>query len=395
MNKTEVISHIISRQADYLKKLENVSKQRYLFERAEKIMKERTFFLGIKGIRGIGKTTLLLQLYERTKDAIYFNADDRELRGFDLYDVIRALSDEGYKTIFIDEIHTKPDWDYDLKTIYDEGDVYLIFSGSSAINLSRGKVDLSRRVILENLLPASFREWLNIKRKKDIDPISLEKLINEKKELLKKYGNLSTLLEDYYKTGGVLYPAKTGFESTIISSMETAAIKDLYSVRDVDPRIEENFFKLLFLVATSGPMELSYEKIGQALGKNKVSAMRFLEEVEKTGIIRRVYPCGRGSKSIRKEAKYYLPFPYRHNIAQHLGKKADQGALREEFFVNHTDPCYLRTSQKKEADFVFQDKIFEVGGKSKKKEQPADFFVTESLAGGERMISLFLMGFLY
>jgi len=43
-------------------------------------------------VRGIGKTVLLLQLAE-ANNGLYFSADDRELRGVDLYDIVKALAE--------------------------------------------------------------------------------------------------------------------------------------------------------------------------------------------------------------------------------------------------------------------------------------------------------------
>ena len=166
MDGSNIVTRVLEGHAQEMKKLEWISKRRYAFESAAQISKEKEYFLGITGLRGIGKTVLLLQLAKES-GGIYFAADDRNLRGIAIYDVIRALSDAGHKTIFIDEIHAKPDWDSDLKTVYDESLAYVAFSGSSAIEIKTLKSDLSRRAVIERLKPASFREWLSIKKGSD------------------------------------------------------------------------------------------------------------------------------------------------------------------------------------------------------------------------------------
>jgi len=389
-----IVTKVLEAHAESMKKIAGFSKQRSAFEKLLKITTEKEYFLGITGLRGIGKTVLLLQL-TKASNGVYFSADNRNLRGIDLFDVIKALSEAGHRAIFIDEIHAKPDWDSDLKACYDENLAYVAFSGSSSVKLKSLKSDLSRRAVIEQLKPASFREWLYIKKDIKLPVVSMKKIAREKTSLAKKFGFAHKYLNEYFKHGGVLYNAKTGFYKTILSSIETIAVKDLSTIREVDPDIEECFFKLLYLITSSKPLELSYSKIGEALGKNKVWVMRFLAEVEKSEAIKRVFPCGTGMKTFRKEAKYFVPFPYRHSLCTATGKTLDTGSTREEFFINHLDCCYLKTSNRATADFKFEGKTFEVGGASKTNRQKADYLIVDSLDTSKNKIPLFLIGLTY
>ncbi|NYZ74511.1 AAA family ATPase [Candidatus Micrarchaeota archaeon] len=394
MDKSTIVTHALESNSEGLKALEGISKSRFAYDTLLKVASEEEYFLGITGLRGIGKTVLLLQLAKAT-GAVYFSADDRNLRGVDLYDIIRALSEAGHKRIFIDEIHTKPDWDSDLKTVYGESLAYVAFSGSSAIQIKSLKADLSRRVVLEHLKSASFREWLSIKKGVETPLLTMEKLIAGRVKIAKEYGHAHKYLPDYYSAGGILYDAKTYFHKTILSIIETIAEKDFATIKGVDVDTAENFFKLLQLVACSRPMELSYSTIGETLKRNKVWVMRFLSEVEKTEAVRRIYPCGQGLKPFRKEAKYYMPFPYRSSLCASLNKSPDIGSLREEFFINHVDCCYLRSSATPTADFQAGGHTFEVGGQGKGSRQGADYIVSDGLDTSGNRIPLFGVGLLY
>lgn len=392
MESEKIVTRVLGTSSEGLNRLENIGKKRPVFEDLLKVTKEKEYFLGITGLRGIGKTVLLLQLAKET-NGVYFSADDRELRGTDLYEIIKAVSDAGHKKIFIDEIHAKPNWDSDLKTIFDENAANITFSGSSAIQLKNLKADLSRRVVIEHLKPANFREWLSIKKNFNLPKITLKELLKNKAEITRKFSFASKHLEEYYAQGGVLYEAKTFFYKTIISSIETIAAKDLPSVKGIGQDTEENFFKLLQIIASSKPLELSYSKIGESMNKNKVWVMRFLYNVLKTEAIKKIYSCGQGTKSTRKEAKYYLPFPYRHSLCTSIGKTPDIGSLREEFFANHVDCCYIKTTGEPTPDFKFEGLTFEIGGKTKRKKQ-ADIIVTDSLDTSQNKIPLFTIGML-
>jgi len=394
MDSATIVTRVLEGHAGAMKKLEGIGKKRYLFASAQKIVSEQAYFLGITGLRGIGKTVLLLQLATQN-GGVYFAADDRNLRGVAIYDVVKALSDAGHKSIFIDEIHAKPDWDSDLKTAYDESLAHVAFTGSSAIEIKTLKSDLSRRVVVEHLRPASFREWLSIKKKLELPLLEMEAIAKEKAGFARRFASAHTNMREYCAAGGVLYDAKSQFYKTVVSTAETIAYKDFAAIKGVKEDTVENFFKLLHLVAASKPMELSYSSIGDVLGKNKVWVMRFLGNVEKTEALKRVYACGTGAKPVRKEAKYYLPFPYRAALCESLGKKPDVGSLREEFFVNHVDCCYLRTSRKPTADFMADGRTFEVGGQAKGREQGADYRVLDGLDTTGNRIPLFLFGLLY
>ena len=249
--------------------------------------------------------------------------------------------------------------------------------------------------MIEHLKPASFSEWLYIKKDLELPLISLENAIKQKSHLAKNFGFANKYLVEYYRQGGVLYDAKTYFHKTITSTIETIITKDLSTIREVDPDIEECFFKLLYLIASSMPLELSYSSIGKAIGKNKVWVMRFLSEVEKSEAIKRIYACGSGMKAFRKEAKYYLPFPYRSSLCAALDKAPNIGSLREEFFVNHLDCCYLKTRDYATADFKVRGKTFEIGGRSKQNKQKADYLIVDSLDTSKNKIPLFLIGLTY
>jgi len=393
MEKEKIVSRVLEASSEWIKRIEKMEKKRFVYQNLLKVVKEKEYFLGITGLRGIGKTVLLLQLSKEI-NGIYFSADDRELRGTDLYDIIKALSEAGHKKIFVDEIHAKAKWDSDLKTVFDEKLASIVFSGSSAIQLKNLKADLSRRVVIEHLKPAGFREWLEIKKGIEVPKLTLKEILKKKAEIAREFGYLNKYLEEYYSTGGVLFEAKTYFYKTITSTIETISSKDLPTAKGIGKDTEENFFKLLQVIATSKPLELSYSKIGEIIGKNKVWVMRFLYNVEKTEAIKKVYSCGASTKKHRKEAKYYLPFPFRHSLCTSLGKQPEIGSLREEFFVNHTDCCYFKSRSSPTPDFRFEGMIFEVGGKNKKSRQGAQIIVTDSLDTSSNKIPLFTIGLL-
>jgi len=78
----------------------------------------------IKGARGVGKTTLLLQYAKKNeskdKKTLYVSLDDLFFQDNTLYDLATAFSLENGYLLLLDEVHKYPNWSRELKLIYDD-----------------------------------------------------------------------------------------------------------------------------------------------------------------------------------------------------------------------------------------------------------------------------------
>ena len=70
-------------------------------------------------------------------ECIYASVDNIYFTQNTLLDFINVLYDEyGVRYFFLDEIHKYPNWNQELKNLYDSfPDIKIIFSGSSSIDL--------------------------------------------------------------------------------------------------------------------------------------------------------------------------------------------------------------------------------------------------------------------
>jgi predicted AAA+ superfamily ATPase len=370
-----------------------VKTHRYLFAKLKE--SDGNFYRGIHGLRGVGKTIMLLQLAAEKQNALYIPADAKQLVKYSIYEIATYARDKGYTNLFIDEIQTRPDWTVDLKTLYDQGGLSIFFTGSSSFELRKG-ADLSRRAIIYELKPASFREYLNIKRGANIEPIGIKELFNEKSRKEAAFANSKwkIYLEEYMQYGGVLYD---GENEDLLKAAENSIDKivtvDLACLRSIDVKIENDIYKILFEIASSGPYETNYSNLANSLGLNKSTVIKLVEDLEKVGLLRILLPCG-GKQ--QKEPKIYIRPPFRYVLNQMRKIPLNIGVVREEFLVNHTDSvCYFKTTRgEKTPDFNVEGKIIEVGGANKKFAK-ADYLALDGLASSENKIPLFLFGFLY
>jgi len=121
--------------------------------------------IGIKGAKGVGKTTLLKQYLQSLEidvsEKVYISMDNPLIGNDRLLSIAEAFQKRGIKVLVVDEIHYQKDFEQDLKTIYDFFEIQVVFSGSSAIALSH--TDLSRRALVYNVPILFFREFLELK----------------------------------------------------------------------------------------------------------------------------------------------------------------------------------------------------------------------------------------
>ena len=153
--------------------------KRYLYGRID----WRDRLVMVKGARGTGKTTLMLQrmresLPDPTK-ALYVSLDHLWFADHSLYDVAEYHSLHGGTHLFVDEVHYHKDWQQLLKNLYDDfPGLSIVYTGSSLLKLETSGADLSRRQASYALAGLSFREYLAFEGACDIDPVPLNDVLS-------------------------------------------------------------------------------------------------------------------------------------------------------------------------------------------------------------------------
>jgi len=165
--------------------IESVSQtKRYLYDRID--WNERC--IGILGARGTGKTTLMLQhvrdKYGSSDRALYISVDSPFFQAHDLFEFAREFHQLGGELLLVDEIHKYPDWSVHVKAIYDTfPGLKVVFSGSSLLQITKQKADLSRRAIIFNLHGLSLREYVNFTLNKEYPACTLEEILADHQQI--------------------------------------------------------------------------------------------------------------------------------------------------------------------------------------------------------------------
>ncbi len=356
-------------------------KKRYVYsEIASRLRKEPRIKL-IRGFRGSGKTTLMLQIFNENREkAIYFSADSPLLAGTSLYDLIKEFISHGKEIILIDEIHKYPDWRKDVKAIYDEySEVTLVCSGSAPLALIP-----ERREEVFDVDPMNFKEFLELKYGIMLAAVDEWKDEEKSVEIIAKYSpRIEQLFREYYQVGG--YPISISYDlesskKAIFNSIRKSIYEDTISILKMSQEKAFAMHRLLTFLATSLPGELSINKISSLIEMSKSSIYEILDALEKMKIIRIIHPKGKGSKLVRGPHKILFYHPnLRYAICNELGVEPDIGAIREElavFFLSRLGMKVMTIKgMKRSPDYYVSpiNTVIEIGGKGKSRAQLKGF----------------------
>lgn len=366
--------------------------------------------VGIVGSRGVGKTTFLLSTVLKNKEkSLYVSADNLyflENKLIDLVDQLYKKTD--IRLLCVDEIHKYPEWNQELKNIYDTYlDFKILFSGSSTIDLIRSKYDLSRRVTLYELHGFSFREYLESHLRLKLPVYTLEEILNnsvaiaENLKIPHVLKHFNTYLRvGYYPFFYTLIEDPEKFQAIQNISQKTIYedIGTLHSLKTPTLGLIERLFKF---VLSSSPGELNASKLSSRLGKDFESISSYLHWLYEAGLIRFLFSDKSGSAALKNPVKMYPENPNLLYAGYAPMLESSQiGKVRETFVLCHLQNGHYPVYYTTKGDFKVGDLFFEVGGKSKtlsqmKGEKNGYVIADEIIVGDYSKIPLYLLGLLY
>lgn len=364
--------------------------------------------LGIRGARGVGKTTLILQYikenFNNIDDALYVSLDNLWFNSYKLEDLVEYLYSHGIKYIFLDEVHKYPNWAVVIKNFYDNyPNLNIVYTGSAMLAIDNSKADLSRRQTLYTLNGMSFREYLEYEGIMQINPITLEDLLSNHVKLamdicyntviLKHFDNyLQKGYYPYYKESGEDYHYRIGEVTNLIIE------SDLPSVEDVTFSTIQKTKKLLMVIAQNVPLEPNIAKLTTQLETTRDQCLKMLYILDRAQLLMLFGEKIKDYKHLTNPKKIYLN---NSNLMCSLSpSNISEGNKRETFFANQLNSIANVTIPKK-GDFLVDGKfLFEVGGNSKTFDQIANIpysylAIADIETGSGNRIPLWMFGLLY
>ena len=365
--------------------------------------------IGIKGPRGCGKTTLLLQHIKQSfhgqelEKVLYVSLDNIWFADNKILDLVDFHYNHGGTHIFIDEIHYEPKWQTMLKNMSDNyPGMYIVYTGSSMLEIDAHEGDLSRRQVMYEMRGMSFREYLEYEGVVKHERLTLEQLMDNHVEIAMDICSRTNVLgcfNKYLREG--YYPfykaVRQGFDSRLLATVNQVIESDYPQIDDVTVATIRKTKKMLMVLSECVPQLPNMSQLYRELETDRNNGLKMLRALERGGLLLLLGSKAKSINQLSRPDKIYINNP---TLMYALSPRADIGSVRETFFMNQLSHAH-ELSYPKAGDFLVDGRyLFEVGGKGKTFSQIKDIpdsylAVDDTEIGRGARIPLWLFGMLY
>ncbi|OIP83840.1 MAG: AAA family ATPase [Porphyromonadaceae bacterium CG2_30_38_12] len=358
--------------------------------------------IGIKGSRGVGKTTFLLQYAKEhfgiNRCCLYVNFNNFYFTQHTLEEFAEKFSSQGGKTLLLDQTFKYENWSKELRNCYDRfPNLKIIFTGSSVMRLKNDNPDLHDIIQVYNLRGFSFREFLNHNTNNEFKVIKLEQLTKNHVDIARSISNKINPLDffsNYLEYG--YYPfhmEKRDFSENLLKTMNMMLEVDILLIKQIDLKYLSKIRKLLYLLIEAAPAGPNVSQLSNEIETSRATIMNYIKYLKDARLINLLY--AQGDEFPKKPKQIYVQNTnIMHTVFPEL--KNDDTAYKT-FFYNSLRSKHKVNIGKNEQDFCIDQQLhFKCDNQSKHKFSSKMFYaVADKRVGQKNEIPLWLFGFLY
>ena len=358
--------------------------------------------IGIKGTRGVGKTTFLLQ-YAKEKfgfdrSCLFVNMNNFYFSQCSLVDFAGEFVKRGGKVLLIDQVFKLPHWSHDLRTCYERyPNLKIVFTGSSVMRLKDENPELNGIVRSYNLRGFSFREFLNLQTGNHFSSYSLEEILNNHEHIAKTilpHTNPLNYFQDYIHQDFILFFWKKKLLRNLLKTMNMMIEVDILLIKQIELKYLSKIKKLLYLLAVDGPVAPNVSQLATDIQTSRATVMNYIKYLADARLINMVYP--KGEVFPKKPAKIMM---HNTNLMYSIYPvKVEEQDVLETFFVNSLWKDHKVNKGEKGTSFIVDENLnFRICNEGYKfKNNPNIYYAMhKSELGHGNQIPLWLFGFLY
>ena len=359
--------------------------------------------IGIKGTRGVGKTTFLLQ-YAKEKfgtdhSCLFINMNNFYFSKYTLVEFAAEFVKRGGKVLLIDQVFKYPEWSHDLRACYEMfPTLKIIFTGSSVMRLKEENPELSGIVKVYYLRGFSFREYLNLQSGNCFRAYTLQEILENHEQIAKTIlRNVKPLdyFQDYLHHG--FYPfflEKRNFSENLLKTMNMMIEVDILLIKQIELKYLSKIKKLLYLLAVDGPVAPNVSQLATEIQTSRATVMNYLKYLADARLINMVYP--KGEEFPKKPSKLMM---HNTNLMYSIYPvKVEEQDVLDTFFMNTLYKDHKLYKGDKGTSFMVDNGLhFRICAEGCKfKNNPNVYYALHKLELGHgNMIPLWLFGFLY
>lgn len=296
--------------------------------------------IGVKGTRGVGKTTFLLQYAKEKFDindrqCLYVNMNNFYFQGRGIADFAGDFYHKGGRVLLIDQVFKQTDWSAELRKCYDlYPGLKIVFTGSSVMRLKDENPELNGIVRSYNLRGFSFREFLNLLTGNDFQPYSLEEILADHERIVKQIlpkVSPRRYFQDYIHHG--FYPffqEHRNYSENLLKTMNMMTEVDILLIKQIELKYLTKIKKLFYRLAEEGPKAPNVSQLANDIETSRATVMNYIKYLADARLLNIIYPLG--EKFPKKPSKVML---HNSNLLYAIYPiHVDKQTAMETFFVN-------------------------------------------------------------
>ena len=318
--------------------------------------------IGIKGTRGVGKTTFLIQYaqerFRNDRSCLYVNMNNFYFQRNSLTEFAGEFIRRGGKVLLVDQVFKIPNWSHQLRECYDRfPQLKIVFTGTSVMRLKEENPELNGIAKPYNLRGFSFREYLNLHTGNNFRSYTLEEILTNHEQIARTIlpkVSPNAFFQNYLHHG--FYPfflEKRNFAENLLKTMNAMIEVDILIVQQIELKYLAKIKKLLYLLAVNGPVAPNVSKLAEAIQTSRATVMNYIKYLADARLINIMY--NPGDSFPKKPAKIML---HNSNLAYSIYplQIADQDVL-ETFLANSLWKDHTVNKGGKGLSFIVDEKI--------------------------------------
>ncbi len=362
--------------------------------------------IGIKGTRGVGKTTFLLQYAKENFDiydrkCLYVNMNNFYFQGRGIADFAGEFYKHGGKVLLVDQIFKETDWSAQLRKCHDlYPDLKIVFTGSSVMRLKEENPELNSIVKSYNLRGFSFREFINLQTGNQFKPYTLDEILRNHEHIVRQilpYVSPAKYFQSYLHHG--FYPfflEHRNYSENLLKTMNMMTEVDILLIKQIELKYLTKIKKLFYQLAVEGPKAPNISQLAHDIETSRATVMNYIKYLTDARLLNMIYPCGQ--EFPKKPSKVML---HNSNLMYAIYpieiKRQD---VMETFFVNSLWKDHKVNQGNKDSYYIVDDnkrfRICDADTKNKIRMNSDTIYARyNSEIGKDNQIPLWLLGFLY
>ena len=321
--------------------------------------------IGIRGSRGVGKTTFLLD-YARchyapdSPECLYINLNQFSFTTIRLVDFVGDFIRQGGRRLLLDQVFKYPSWMEEFKECYHRyPELHIVFTASAIMNLEEEDPELASIASIYHLAGFSLREFIQLDNGITLPTLELHDIMEHTSEVVGDIFssvNPGLWMDRYLEYG--YYPFHLEprlYSENLLKTLNMTLEVDLLFIKQLEQRLLHKLRKLIYILAQRPPLQmLNISQLALEIETSRSTIVNYLRYLSDARVARPIYRAE--DTEMGKPAIVYLGNP---NLYHVLGQEAcDRSELLRTFVFNQLS---------KEHDFRLSPRgarsLFEIDGR--------------------------------